>query len=50
VRRLHRLSRSWKVAPLPACSGDAPVEVVINVALDGCVDHEAIPADEELYR
>jgi hypothetical protein len=27
-----------------------PLRYSINVTLDGCCDHRAIPADEELYR
>ena len=30
--------------------GLAPLRYSINVTLDGCCDHRAIPADEELHR
>ena len=30
--------------------GNATSSVFINVTLDGCCDHRAIPADEDLHR
>jgi hypothetical protein len=32
------------------CHAMRPLRYSINVTLDGCCDHRAIPADEELHR
>ena len=43
------LQLSWGVSPLQE-HVMRPLRYSINVTLDGCCDHRAIPADEELHR
>src|SRR5215211_2950887 len=51
VRFFGRQGSSWKLSP-SSCSARVmrPLRYSINVTLDGCCEHRAMMADEELHR